>query len=258
MKFIRAFWGDLNNFNQRHRKEIINASGNKDLSEVVYVCGDKNCDYIKSLGFEVVKMSDNETEFGSDFLYDCDVYMIHKLEAIRKGIDQFNEVIFLDWDCNQIKRIDSLFFEMIEQQDLGIQMPLYSYPKNYKELVFSEWQDIPDKERAYVTKQDEYLKKHHYVLNDDLITPNAGFIYCSDAKIIDEILLLNEEFDIKIATEEMAFVEYTKKRCKDLKDYIIRYEPLVCNAKYDSHFNQRILNDYISKFIKKDLYFIHE
>ncbi len=258
IKFIRSFWGNLNNFNQRHRIEINNASKNKDLNEMVYVWGNKNCDYIKSLGFEVTKMSDNETEFGSDFLYDSDVYMIHKLEAIKKGLSQFNKVIFLDWDCNQIKKIDSSFFKLIERQDLGIQMPLYSYPKKYKEIIFKEWKDIPDKEREYVTKQDKYLKKHHYVLNNDFITPNAGFIYCSDSKIIDEILLVNNEFDIKIATEEMAFTEYTKKRCIDLKDYIIRYEPLVCNAKYESHFNQKELNVYISKFIKKDLYFIHE
>jgi hypothetical protein len=258
IKFIRSFWGNLNNFNQRHRIEINNASKNKDLNEMVYVWGDKNSNYIKSLGFEVTKMSDNETEYGSDFLYDSDVYMIHKLVAIKKGLSQFNKVIFLDWDCNQIKKIDSLFFKLIERQDLGIQMPLYSYPKKYKEIIFKEWKEIPDKEREYVTKQDEYLKKHHYVLNNDFITPNAGFIYCSDSKIIDEILLVNNEFDIKIATEEMAFTEYTKKRCIDLKDYILRYEPLVCDAKYDSHFNQKELNEYISKFIKKDLYFIHE
>ena len=257
-KFIRAFWGNLDNFNQRHKIEINNTSKNKDLSEMVYVWGDKNCNYIKSLGFEVTKMSDKETEFGFDFLYDSDVYMIHKLEAIKKGIDQFGSVIFLDWDCNQIKKIDSLFFEMIEQQDLGIQMPLYSYPKNYKEIIFKEWKEIPDKEREYVTKQDEFLKKHHYVLNDNFITPNAGFIYCSDSKIIDDILLVNKEFDIKIATEEMAFTEYSKKKCNTLKDYIVRYEPLVCNAKYESHFNQKELNTYISTFIKKDLYFIHE
>ena len=58
MKFIRSFWGYLNNFNQRHKKEIIEASKNKSLHEVVFVWGTENYNFIKSLGFECILISD--------------------------------------------------------------------------------------------------------------------------------------------------------------------------------------------------------
>jgi len=63
---------------------------------------------------------------------------------------------------------------------------------------------------------------------------------------------------IMIASEEMSFVEYSKMFCENLEDYIKRFEPLVCNAKYETHFNQKDLNRYITQIVKKDLYFIHE
>ena len=56
MKFIRAFWGDLDYDNNGLRKEIKETSINERLSRfgkldmVVYVWGTKNEEYIKSLG----------------------------------------------------------------------------------------------------------------------------------------------------------------------------------------------------------------
>jgi len=257
MKFIRSFWGDLNNFNQRHKKEIIEVSKNKSLYEVVFVWGTENYNFIKSLGFECVLLSNESTQYGSDYLYDSNQYMIHKLVAIKEGIKLYHEVIFLDWDCLQVKPIDNWFYEHIETKDLKIQMPLYIYPKNYSELVLNEWKDIPPKEKDYVIKQQEFLEKYHYDWNNSFVTPNAGFIYCSSVDVIDELIDINTTQKIGIASEEMSFVEFTKRRCSSLDEYIKRYEPIVCNAKLENHFNQRELNQHISQLMKKDIYFQH-
>lgn len=257
MKFIRAFWGDLNNFNQRHRNEIINISKNTKLNEMVFVWGNMNYEFIKSLGFDCTLMSNEPTEYGEDYLYDSDKYMIHKLVSIKIGIELFNQVTFLDWDCHQLKPIDNKFYSLINERDGDIQMPLYIYPKNYSQIVLNEWKDIPPKEKEYVLKQQHYLEKYNYNWGDSFVTPNAGFIYCSNGNIIDELITINETQKIGIASEEMSFVEYTKKYCNKLDDYINRYEPFVCSAKTNEHFNQSELNNLISQFMKKDLYFQH-
>ena len=224
---------------------------------MVFVWGLDNYQFIKSLGFNCTLMSNNSTEFGEDYLYDSDKYMIHKLVAIKCGIDLFNQIIFLDWDCNQLKPIDNEFYKLLGERNTDIQMPLYVYPKNYSKIVLDDWNDIPPKEKEYVLKQQHYLEKYNYDWKSSYVTPNAGFIYCSNGEIIDELIEINETQQIGIASEEMSFVEYTKKYCNNLEDYINIYEPYVCNAKTNNHFNQLELNNYISQFMKKDLYFQH-
>lgn len=257
MRFIRAFWGDLNNFNQRHRYEIIESANNKNLNEIVFVWGTENYKFIKSLGFECNLISEDSTQYGDDYLYDSDKYMIHKLMAIKLGVESFSEVVFLDWDCKQLKSIDDNFYEILKKSDSEIQMPLYIYPNNYSEIVLNEWVGIPQKEKEYVLKQQHYLEKYNYNWNNSFVTPNAGFVFCSNSNVIDELIRINKNEKIGIASEEMTMVEYSKRNCDSVIDYIKRYEPIVCNAKLDTHFNQKELNELISSIIKKDLYFQH-
>lgn len=258
MKFIRAFWGDLKNFNGKHRNEIICASNNKSLNDIVYVWGEENNKFLKLLGYQTVLISARSTEYGDDFLLNSNEYMIHKLISIKKGIEQFGEVIFLDWDCFQIKPIDKKFYELLYKRNNTIQMPLYIYPKNYSDLVLNSWIEASVKEKEYVIKQQEYLEKYHYDWENSFVTPNAGFIYSSNSMIIDELIRINYTEKIGIASEEMSFLLYSKTTCKTLSDYVNTYEPYVCDAKNESHFNQSELNKFISQFMEKNLYFIHE
>ena len=136
-------------------------------------------------------------------------------------------------------------------------MPAYSFPKKYKSLLQTMY-NPKDINWDYIDRQLEYLEKFHYEWDDSYVTPNASFIYCTNPKVMDDLIKINDELKIGIVCDEMTFNEYSKKLCKDLEGYIKRFEPLVCNAKREDHFNQGRLNQYISKFIKKDLYFIHE
>jgi hypothetical protein len=183
--------------------------------------------------------------------------MLHKLVAIKMGINLFNEVIFLDWDCQQLKPIDVEFYRLIKERNNNIQMPLYVYPTNYSEIIIDQWKDIPPKEREYVLKQQHYLEKYNYTWGNSFVTPNAGFVYCSNTKVIDELIDINNTQKIGIASEEMSFVEYSKRYCNSIIDYIEMFEPVVCNAKLDNYFNQKELNNFVSQIMKKNLYFQH-
>lgn len=257
IQFIRSYWGDMENFFRRHKEEILNVSKKSKLNETIYVWGTYNYNFIKSLGFNCVLMSEKSTEYGNDHFFHSDKYMLHKLYTIKRGVQDYGQVIFLDWDCEQIREIDDVFYNLIGKQNKDIQMPLYIYPKDYADTIFKKWIDIPAKEKNYILKQNIYLIKHNFNWDENYVTPNAGFIYCANESIIDELIKLNEILEIGIASEEMTFLEYTKNLVGNLKGYIENYEPLVCNGKKDDHFNQKDLNQYISQFIKKDIYFIH-
>lgn len=250
MRFIRAYWGDLSAFNGRHLDEILSIKITSKLNDYVYVWGQSNYDYLTSLGFECEYMG----EFIYDYLNNSDIYMLPKLWAIQAGVGMFEEVVFLDWDCIQKKEIDNNFYELLRSRN-DIQMPLYIYPSNYKEVVFNEWKDIPIKEKCYIEKQYECLTKFNYKLENSFVTPNAGFIYCNNLLSINTLLeLIQETPDINIAIEEMGFVKYSKKYCNDILEYSLKFEPLVASAKENTHFNQIELNNILHP---KTIYFQH-
>jgi len=258
MRFIRAFWGNLDYDNGKYRNEILNIAETSNLNDYVYVWGEENYKFIKLLGFDAELVNKNSTEFGDDFLKNSDTFFFHKLDAVKRGCDRFDSVVFLDWDTRQLKGIDNLFFDLLYKQDEYVQMPLYVYPKNYIELVLNEWKEIPPKVIKYLYKQVRGLQKHHYSWNDSWVTPNAGFIYCKDSSVIENLFLICKEYNINVASEEMSMVEYSKKYCPSIEQYVKRFEPIVCSAKNNSHFNQSELNREIDLHITKNLYFIHD
>jgi hypothetical protein len=250
LRFIRAYWGDLSAFGGRHSDEILNIRNTSKLDDYVYVWGQSNYNYIKSLGFECEYMG----EFEYDYLNNSDIYMLPKLWAIQSGVLQFKEVVFLDWDCLQERELDDNFYQLLRSRD-SIQMPLYVYPINYKEQVYSQWLDIPIKEKQYIEKQYEGLTKFHYKWQDSFVTPNAGFIYCSSYDSINSLVgILKQNSDINIAIEEMGFLQYAKQHCNNIEEYSLRFEPLVASAKQDTHFTQRDLNKVLPN---KTIYFQH-
>jgi len=258
MRFIRAFWGDLEYDNGKYKQEIQNIAETSTLNDFVYVWGETNWKYISSLGLKGMLVCKSSTEFGEDFLYNSDTYFYHKLDAIKRGCSDFGSVVFLDWDTRQVKPIDDTFYELLHKQNSKIQMPLYIYPKDYIKLVLNEWKDIPLKIEKYLYKQVNGLKKFNYSWNNCWVTPNAGFIYCTDGTVIEELFILCEKNKVNVASEEMSMVIYSKKYCKTIEEYIKRFEPLVCDAKTNSHFNQGQLKKLIDKQVNKNLYFIHD
>ena len=52
MRFIRAFWGDLTAEHQKFIDEIKKCALDKSLKEIVYVWGERNYKFIKSLYFK--------------------------------------------------------------------------------------------------------------------------------------------------------------------------------------------------------------
>lgn len=250
MRFIRAYWGNLDAFNGRHKDEIIATSKIEGFNSFVYVWGKENYEFIKAHGFNCKYVE----EFNVDYVDNSNIFMLPKLWAIRAAIQTFGEVVFLDWDCVQLKPVDDEFWNLLRSRK-PIQMPLYSYPIDYVDQVLFSWTDISNKEHTYILKQEIELKKYHYLWKDNYVTPNAGFIYCRSLSAIIELLEFITLRSIRIAIEEMGFVIFTKRFCTTLEEYAAIYEPLVCSGKTNDHFNQKQLNDFLLP--DKNLYFQH-
>jgi hypothetical protein len=253
VKFIRCYWGNLDSRNGEHRDEIINVSKVTNLNEYVYVWGVDNFNFITSLGFECELVSENPFPYGPNLTPD---FYIAKLDAIKLGCQKFSEVVFLDWDTRQLKNVDSEFFTLLTKHRIGIQMPLYIYDFDYARRVLSEDPGMEQAEVDYMFRHSEELKVFSFRWNEHMVSPNAGFVFCSDSRIIDELIHLCKRFDIQSCNEEMSMMILSRMNCNSIEDYIKIYEPLVCSID-PSRVNQDSLNSFIDSVAKKDSYFCH-
>lgn len=257
MKFIRAFWGDIKVDKEKFINEIRHAAKHR-LNELVYVWGDENYDILKSFGYECHKVSSERYEFSNDIAGDAPKFFLHKVKAIKEGVDNFGEIVFLDWDCWIAKSIDDGFIQKLRDKNKSIQIPLYSFPKEgYLENEFHRWRNIPEKYKRVTMNHYENVKLGYYDFGTDMVVPCTCFVYCSDSSIINEYIKFWEENEFKYSEECLWYLLLSNK-CKTLDEYIQTYEPLVCDAKHDWHYNQKELNEYMKSLIPKDLYFIHE
>jgi len=113
--FIRGLWGvpDFNTTDTLLRiragiaDELINWKAYcPSVPFKTYAYGKDNCEVLAFLGIDYVKLSDEPV------IWDNSKYMHrHKIEIVRKALDDFNEIVWLDWDCQQRMKIPTNFWE---------------------------------------------------------------------------------------------------------------------------------------------------
>lgn len=253
MRFIRAFWGDINSDKGHHKREIDNVADTTTLDELVFVWGEENYNYISSLGFDCKLVSDNPYPYGKSFNSD---FYIAKLDALRFGCMMYDEVVFLDWDTVQQKEIDDEFYFNLNSSNSKILMPLYIYEFDYAKKVLTDELDWGDSEIDYMFRHSRELKVLAFRWNNYIVSPNAGFVYCNDLSTIEELINLCKEFNIQTCNEEMAMCILSKINCSNIKEYILNYEPSVCSIDPNRK-KQPELNEYINSIKPKSNYFCH-
>jgi len=242
IKFIRAVWGQYDEF-----------YNTPPLNEIVYVWGIDKYKYLLSKGFDCVLVSEK-----SDVVNDNIRKFYHKLECLRLAAQSYEKFIFLDWDVEIIREFDDKFFSYLEDKEFLV--PTYAYP--------IEFLDLKDKiefehDRVWVNNQIIEMQKYGWRLDNEIVLPNAGFIYCSNKKIPNKLIEISNKLNIVTLVEEFSIFNYVN--C-DLEYYILNYEPTVIfgrsednifnsfNIKKQSQIN---LHNIINKLIKKDIYLIH-
>lgn len=242
IKFIRGLWGDFNEL-----------TSSPTYNETVYVWGEDNHQKLKEKGFDCILISKDDRVYVNE-----DEKFRHKLDCLKYGVDDFGRVIFLDWDVKLVKPIDEKFYTYFNDSDF--MLPTYSYPKEFLELhnFFTGYQG------KWVNTQISEMIKCGWELNNNIVLPNAGFMYCSNKNIPQRLIDISREMKLKTLVEEFATFYYVN--CS-LEEYINKYEPSVIfgrevdnvfylgpiNRKTEEHLHDRILH-----LKEKNIYFIHE
>jgi hypothetical protein len=238
IKVIRALWGNFDFY-----KNEIPLSPT--YNETVYVWGTENLNKLNQLGYNTIFMGEDVHKPRHTFHL--------KLECLIKGQDDFDEIIFMDWDVKQIKELDDVFYKQLREKEFS--MPTYSYPIEFLNLKLEyEW--------AKCIIDD--FKKYGWRYNEYIVIPNAGFIYSNKSKIPYELNRISKEKNISTLTEEFSMWNFAN--CS-LIDYIAKYEPkCIYGRPTDTLFeleniknkSEIELHTLINSLIDKNIYFIHE
>jgi hypothetical protein len=258
---IRGWWGHLNLFDDKYKKQILQPGNN--FTQSVYVYGDSNKHFLDEHGFKNKTFLMGTEPFDYRLASNHTLYdhrsLLHKLKILQKALEHNESVLFLDWDMQFKKAFDDDFYDTLKGSQF--QVPLYLYPKTEIEALVGTYDDR--KYFLFFTKLNDYLKQNAWVYEDSYVIPNTGFIYCNDIKVADELMKIALKEQLTTVPDELAVLFYMKKFGYTLEDYIKNIEPSVISGKdcgNDSwNAKGKLLENYIEtiKEQKKNIYLEH-
>ncbi|MFA5314301.1 MAG: hypothetical protein WC375_13455 [Methanomassiliicoccales archaeon] len=131
--FVRALWGIHDHQNRRLYTRRTKLDDDITLLQhakynepfVVYVFGTENAEYMKKLGFQYRLLDPNP------IVWDMDTQQFrHKLEVLKAAMEEFDEIMFLDWDQLPIKPLPPTFWETLKKKsDIQAVLRIYHRTK---------------------------------------------------------------------------------------------------------------------------------
>lgn len=186
----------------------------------VYIYGKDNYDRMTDMGFNCVLVDSNPAPFDQvKYVYR------HKLELIRYAmeVDQYDEIVYLDWDCIPQKKLPDNFWDEFQKKS-----PIQACLQQYRR-------------RKCLWRGENDVRK----------VPNGGFIFVGDKTIPSKVIKIWETMPQD--NDEPAFARYiddTMNGWKGMDEFWKNYEVPFCNLHKMSPYSKEMLNS-------KNLCFIH-
>jgi len=256
MKIVRTFWGDLHRMGDRYPNQIKNAV-NDNLNEMVYVWGTDNFEYLTNLGYtcELISEENYNFDLASDHTFYDFKSLNHKLFVLNLALQEWDEILFLDWDCKFVGELDNDFYRLLKEGS-SLQIPLYTYPKKSLQWMIEKTNNTDI--NPFFIKLNEVIKNYSYEWGSNYIIPNTGFIYCR--KPID-LLKISLENKLECLPDEFSVFMYAQKNNLTLDEYILRHEPKIIRGKVHEEAwwikSENEFNKYVESLINKKIYFEH-
>jgi len=145
--FVRGLWGyeDRKEYVYKRRKKISNdillvQHNPFEQPFVTYVFGEDNYKFLIDEGFDCRLVDKNPMIWGHDRLKEHQYG--HKLKIFQAATEEFNEIVFLDWDCMLAKPIHKNFWDI-----MGKKQEVQAILRGYKSCVCM-WRKTDRRKRA--------------------------------------------------------------------------------------------------------------
>jgi hypothetical protein len=217
IKIIRVLWGG----NVNHEIPRIPLYPEQ---EVVYCFDYESFWFIQELGYEAKLVKD--TKFDGKKGYNK---FGRKLQALDLVLQEFGEVLLLDWDCFILKPFDKNFYDSLKEKP--IQIPLYIQHKDTKNAVLEML--VKDQSPSLLRELEDLevgMNKYGWEWEEGVIAPNFGFVYCRDKSFGKKLVDIALEHNLNSVVDEFATLIYVD--CT-LEEYIEKYVPRVVKGRSD-------------------------
>lgn len=200
--FVRALWGIYEHSGRRFFKRRGKLDNDIKLAQAcpyaepfrTYVFGEDNYKFLVDKGFNC-KLVDKKP-----IVWDMNKKQFrHKLEVFKCGMEDYNEIVFLDWDCFPIKPLPDNFWEV-----LGKKEPIQAILRMYH------------RRKAYWRGGVDVRK-----------IPCASFVYIRDKEVTLDLIKMWEKLN-RPWSEEVVLARYMDERIggwKGMDKYWEFYEP---------------------------------
>jgi len=261
IKVIRCLWGkpDHQFFEknlQSYHDECYLTKENDNLNgidnQMVIVWDEPNRRLMEELGYQYHYMGESNE-------YSLNLNFLHKILALEKAMEMYDEILFLDWDCLAVKPIDKNFEDLLRSRG-NIQIPLYYYPGEILDQFRKIDPKVDDSKHYFNMFFYNMIRNCNWNFMDGLVIPNAGFIYCRDKSFFKNLLRIQKINGVISNIEEICALIYFKDLITNTEEYLEEIEPVVVLGKDDLEMRgkQVLFNQYSIEKLKKDIYFIHE
>jgi len=227
--FVRGIWGvikpDKKQIDRRKMvsNDIKNIVKKNKFSEpfITYVYGQENYDQLTGIGLECI-LIDKEPYYDNWYKR----FYRHKLEIFKIAMEDYDEIVFLDWDCLPTKKLPDNFWKVLGKKE-SIQANLTQY------------------KRAKCFWRKKEPRK----------IPNSGFVYMRDKTIPQKIIDIWEDFPAgykDLSSSEPPIAKLTDDMTDGWKGkelYWDLFEPEFCNLNGGSPFPRERLEEKNSCFI---------
>jgi hypothetical protein len=199
IKFVRGFWGSEGDKKMEMIKSFLNRaeSTDKALSPKLYVYGKENYLKLKDTNIECELMDDNPRVYDSDFR--------HKLEIMKKAIDEYGSCIFIDWHIVLKGDLPNDFYQTFQAG-----APIKASLRMYRQRK-AKWRD-----------------------DDQRKIPCSDMIYISDTRYVDELIEMWESETGRKHSDVilMKYIDFLTGMVLIIIDNILRYlRSLICGQK---------------------------
>jgi hypothetical protein len=223
--FVRTLWGIYDNkrYYQRRAKmdnDIkLQLMTKPNVDFTTYVFGKDNLKFLEDKGVTKLRLLDDKP-----ILWDMETQQFrHKLEVFDKAMEEYDEIVFLDWDTYMIK-----------------------------DVPFDFWDQLKKKQKIQALLRMYHRRKALWRKSEKRKVPCASFVYFADKNITEELIKYWEKMDCPWS-EEIVMAKYLDDingGWKGTDFYWENYEP------HFFHLNEGIVYDK-EKIKTKNICFEH-
>lgn len=210
MQYISCLWGNdyvINNI------ELINNYKVTNPDTIFYTYGSDITNKLRSIGLRTVQLGATSIPSISDST--SPKFFYHKVEAIMEAVSKFKEVVYLDIDCLYTNKVSMLEIKNTLRKGSELQSGFYTYPKNFINSILDPHFIHSSREgKMWVLSMYKKVIENGYEfstgLRDYYLMPNAGFVYCRNEYLWEEIYLKTKVGTYTHLPEEFGLLDYYK------------------------------------------------